>query len=139
MIIWNSLLNLYENIVVIYQKENGFEILVSWLGYDDRDILRKLFSSLRDITWFKTIWDGQDRNRKLFDFCRSVQSIDITQFQPTEDAYLNLPYTHDTRIKINNQCMKRFLGSNSGIVIPKEEKSTSSSSYGIGFCTNVGK
>ena len=61
-------------------------------------------------------------DRKLFDLCRSVETIDITQFKPTEDTYLNLAYTHDTRIKINNQCMKRYLGSNTGVAIPKDKK-----------------
>ena len=61
-------------------------------------------------------------DRKLFDLCRSVQRINTKQFQPSQDTYLNLAYAHDTRIKINNQCMKRYLGSNPGIVILKAKK-----------------
>ena len=63
-------------------------------------------------------------DKELFDLYRSVQTIDITQFKPTQDTCLNLAYTHETRIKVNNQCMKRYLRSNPGIAIPKDTKNS---------------
>ena len=61
-------------------------------------------------------------DRELFELCRSVESIDMSKFTPTEDTYLNLAYTHETRMKINRQCMNRFLGDEKGTFIAKDPK-----------------
>ena len=62
-------------------------------------------------------------DRELFELCQSVETIDTSRFIPTEETYLNLAYTHETRIKVNNKCMNRFIkGRGSGIFIPKDVK-----------------
>ena len=62
-------------------------------------------------------------DRELFELCQSVETIDTSRFIPTEETYLNLAYTHETRIKVNNKCMNRFIkGRGSGIFIPKDPK-----------------
>jgi hypothetical protein len=48
-------------------------------------------------------------DRILFDLCCDVNTINIDKFKPTEPTYLNLAYTHETRIKVNKQCMNRYL------------------------------
>lgn len=45
----------------------------------------------------------------LFDLCKNVNKIDIDNFQPKVKTYLNIAYTHKTRININNECMNRYL------------------------------
>lgn len=48
-------------------------------------------------------------DRMLFDLCSNVASINIADFAATEPTYLNLAYTHATRIKVNDECMHRFI------------------------------
>jgi hypothetical protein len=60
-------------------------------------------------------------DRKLFDLCANVASINIADFAATEPTYLNLAYTHDTRIRVNHDCMNRFIAEHnpSTVFIPK--------------------
>ena len=48
-------------------------------------------------------------DKELYDLCYDVSSIDIERFQPTEKTYLNIAYTHRTRIRVNRECMDRYL------------------------------
>ena len=45
---------------------------------------------------------------ELFELCKS-SNINAHQFKPTEKTYLNIAYTHKTRIRVNNECMERYL------------------------------
>ena len=45
----------------------------------------------------------------LFNICKNVDDFNIDDFKPKTNTYLNLAYTHETRINVNNDCMKRFL------------------------------
>ena len=46
---------------------------------------------------------------ELFELCKKVENININQFKPTEKTYLNIAYTHKTRMRVNNECMERYL------------------------------
>ena len=46
---------------------------------------------------------------ELFNLCADVESIDISRFIASDETYLNLAYTHRTRISVNNKCMNRFI------------------------------
>lgn len=61
---------------------------------------------------------------ELFELCRNINNIDITKFKPTEPTYLNLAYTHDTRIRINNLCNNRYLKEygKDGVFIAEDKK-----------------
>lgn len=48
-------------------------------------------------------------DRELYDLCCDVNSIDIQKFLPYENTYLNLAYSHNTRIRVNRECMERFI------------------------------
>jgi DNA replication protein DnaC len=63
-------------------------------------------------------------DRELFELCQSVENIDTSRFTPKKETYLNLAYTHETRIKINKKCMNRFIKetNHTGIFIPKDQK-----------------
>lgn len=62
-------------------------------------------------------------NRELFDLYCDVKSIDINRFKLIEPTYLNIAYTHETRIKVNKQCMNRYLEENKvvGVFIGKDK------------------
>ncbi len=45
----------------------------------------------------------------LFNLCHDVDNVDINQFKPKVPTYLNLAYTHNTRKRVNNECMNRFI------------------------------
>jgi len=49
----------------------------------------------------------------LFNLCKNVETIDISLFPVNKKTFLNLAYTHNSRIKVNNDCMERFLKNNS--------------------------
>lgn len=63
-------------------------------------------------------------DRELFELCKNVETVDTTRFTTKEETYLNLAYTHDTRIRINNKCMNRFIKQekSTGIFIGKDAK-----------------
>ena len=44
----------------------------------------------------------------LFNLCKNVECIKIDDFCQTEPTYLNIAFTHETRIKVNNTCMERY-------------------------------
>ena len=48
-------------------------------------------------------------DKMLFNACKSVETIDLNEFPVTEKTFLNLAYTHRTRIQVNNECMERYL------------------------------
>ena len=48
-------------------------------------------------------------DKELGDLCYDVNSIDIERFEPTEKTYLNIAYTHRNRIRVNRECMDRYL------------------------------
>jgi ATP-dependent exoDNAse (exonuclease V) alpha subunit len=45
----------------------------------------------------------------LFKLCQNVSTVNVEDFMQTEPTYLNLAYTHNTRIRINHQCMERYI------------------------------
>ena len=49
---------------------------------------------------------------RLFKLCQNVQHVDASMFPRKEQTYLNIAYTHKTRIRVNNECMERFIQSN---------------------------
>ena len=51
-------------------------------------------------------------NKELFELCKNAENIDVSQFEYLKPTYLNLAYTHSTRIRINNKCMERFIKEN---------------------------
>ena len=52
---------------------------------------------------------------ELFQLCKN-SNINITQFTPTEKTYLNIAYTHKTRMRVNNECMERYLNETKNIL-----------------------
>jgi len=50
---------------------------------------------------------------ELFSLCKNVETIDTNIFPVNKKTFLNLAYTHNSRIKVNNDCMERFLKNNS--------------------------
>ena len=46
---------------------------------------------------------------RLFELCGDVSKVRPEEFAATTPTYKNLAYCHDTRIKVNRDCMRRFL------------------------------
>jgi hypothetical protein len=46
---------------------------------------------------------------RLFELCQDVSKINISEFSPKTETYLNIAYTHKTRIAVNKKCLDRFL------------------------------
>ena len=44
----------------------------------------------------------------LFQLCANVEGIIKKDFKPTAKTYLNIAYTHKTRIRVNKECMERY-------------------------------
>jgi hypothetical protein len=44
----------------------------------------------------------------LFNLCMDVDCIIKADFKPTEKTYLNIAFTHRTRIRVNRECMERY-------------------------------
>ena len=44
----------------------------------------------------------------LFKLCENVDCIIKNEFKPTAKTYLNIAYTHKTRIRVNKECMERY-------------------------------
>lgn len=63
-------------------------------------------------------------DKELFLLCRDVDKIRIEDFRPKQKTYLNIAYTHNTRIRVNNECMERYIKQHNKqvIYIPKDEK-----------------
>lgn len=38
-----------------------------------------------------------------------LSSVNVDDFKPTQETYLNIAYTHWTRKRVNNDCMERFI------------------------------
>ena len=49
---------------------------------------------------------------KLFKLCKDVDSVNTSMFPRIEKTYLNIAYTHKTRIRVNDECMERFIREN---------------------------
>ena len=45
----------------------------------------------------------------LFNMCKDVDTVNIKDFKPLQKSYLNIAFTHYTRIKIKNECMERYI------------------------------
>ena len=60
----------------------------------------------------------------LFDLCKNVKMVNVSQFPVKKLTYLNLAYKHSTRIAVNHKCMERFLSETGSdyIEIPKDVK-----------------
>jgi len=68
-------------------------------------------------------------NKELFDLYTHVETIDKTKFKATKHTYLNVSYTHKTRIEVNKQCMNKFILDNAEMnvyEIKKDEKNQKS-------------
>lgn len=48
-------------------------------------------------------------DQETFHMYNNVDKIVVEKFKPKIETYLNLAYTHKTRIKVNNECMERFI------------------------------
>lgn len=46
---------------------------------------------------------------ELFNLCKNVNSVNVNHFAQVEKTYLNIAYTHKTRIRVNQECMDRYL------------------------------
>ena len=59
----------------------------------------------------------------LFRLCENVDSIIKADFKPTTKTYLNLAYTHRTRIRVNKECMERYNSEfpTETVFVPKSE------------------
>jgi hypothetical protein len=58
----------------------------------------------------------------LFNLCKDVENMNINQFSAKVKTFVNLAYTHKTRIRVNKECMLRFLESNQDhIEIPMDK------------------
>ena len=51
---------------------------------------------------------------KVFNLYEKVEEIDPIDFPHIKDTYINIAYSHTTRIRVNNECMLRFLNEHSG-------------------------
>ena len=59
----------------------------------------------------------------LFNLCKDISQVDISDFPVTEKTYLNLAYRHSTRIRVNRDCQIRFLENHTEyLFIPKDDK-----------------
>lgn len=64
-------------------------------------------------------------DEKLYNICKNVNDVNIQNFPVREKTYLNIAYRHKTRIRINKECIERFIKENKikhCISIDKDEK-----------------
>ena len=77
----------------------------SWSGdYKNSPAMFSLCDGFR-IQLTKCRWS----DREVFDLYDKVNTLDISKFPQLEKTYLNLAYTHKTRIQVNKECMERYL------------------------------
>jgi hypothetical protein len=50
----------------------------------------------------------------LYNLCKNVDNVNISQFAYKKDTYTNIAYTHNTRKRVNDECMNRFLQEKGG-------------------------
>ena len=48
-------------------------------------------------------------DKELFLLCKDVSNVNIDDFKPVNQTYLNLAYTNKTRIRVNTECMERYI------------------------------
>jgi hypothetical protein len=46
---------------------------------------------------------------RLFELSKKAESVKICDFPITEKTFLNIAYKHETRMRVNEECIKRFL------------------------------
>jgi len=76
-------------------------------------------------------------DKELFLLCKDVENVNVNNFKPKQHTYLNLAYTHHTRIKVNNECMERYLNETKkeSIFIPKDTRNEKTQN--IKLCVNM--
>ena len=75
----------------------------------------------------------------LFRLCENVDSIIKADFKPTTKTYLNLAYTHRTRIRVNKECMERYNSEfpSETVFVPKSEMDQKQNSKCISSTRNA--
>jgi len=60
--------------------------------------------------------------KKRFNLCKDTQSLDVRQFPIQVETNLNIAFTHETRKRVNDECMMRNLkaGDNPILILPDE-------------------
>jgi hypothetical protein len=48
-------------------------------------------------------------NDILYKLCRNIGAVDISKFKPTRKTNVNIAFTHETRMKVNAECMARYI------------------------------
>lgn len=62
-------------------------------------------------------------DNRLFEMCKKASKVRVADFPPIEKTMRNIAYRHETRMKINDDCMKRFIIDRTDtVLIPKEAK-----------------
>lgn len=59
-------------------------------------------------------------NRELFDRYNNVEMIRAADFPVTRQTFLNIAYTHETRIRVNQRCQSRFTSLANFTIISKD-------------------
>lgn len=62
---------------------------------------------------------------RLFNICKNVNAVNTNDFPVREKTFLNIAYCHKTRIRVNKECVERFIKENSisdFITLEKNEK-----------------
>ena len=64
---------------------------------------------------------------QLFDLAKNVETVELSDYPVTEETYLNIAYKHETRKRVNQHCLDRFLKEEADeedikLVIPADPK-----------------
>jgi nucleoside-triphosphatase THEP1 len=73
----------------------------------------------------------------LFKLCKNISSINVSEFKKTENTYLNIAYTHKTRIQVNHTCMDRFIEENKRSYISLEKDGKNPKSQNLKLCVGM--
>ena len=73
----------------------------------------------------------------LFKLCKNISSINVSDFKKTENTYLNIAYTHKTRIQVNRTCMDRFIEENKRSYISLEKDGKNPKSQNLKLCVGM--
>lgn len=67
-------------------------------------------------------------DQDTFNLCNNLNKINVENFEPKIETYCNLAYTHQTRIKVNYECMERYIKTKKCpySFIPKDSKNPKS-------------
>lgn len=90
----------------------------TWTGnYENSPVLKDLCGSNKLV--LTTCKRSDDT---LFNLCKDTQSVDVKQFPLQVKTNLNIAFTHETRKRINHECMMRNLQTTDNpIIIPSDE------------------